>query len=239
MTICKYCLKQKQLIGAHILPKKFYTGYEKSGYGLLNSKGYTRKKYQSGVIDNNILCSDCDNTILGEYDKEAYRLLLNIEAKNIRTKWQDFDAYIYNQTEFNYEKLRKFFIAFLWKASISKLECMNMVDLGPYETIALKLLKDEMKNDNLFKIIIAKSKNKVFDGCHSISQNKNVLGQGRIYTVYFDAFTVLIFINYKKFPTRLLPLEQLFLSNEKLIIIESETIDKYKLNYITKFKDFC
>jgi hypothetical protein len=236
MAICKYCNQEKQLIKAHILPRKFYTGYEQDGYGALNSKGYTRKNFQSGVIDRNILCTDCDNNILGEYDNEAYKLLLNIDKKKVKSKWQEFDVYFYLEEEFDYEKIRKFFIAILWRASISTLDCMNIVKLGPYEEIALKLLKDEIINDNLFKVIIAKTQDNTFTGIHMIKQSKNVLGQSRIYTIYFDSYVALIIIKYKKFNNKFIPLENLFLNKNRLIIIESNAIDDLKMNEILKLK---
>ena len=238
MQKCKYCQKEKTLIKAHILPRNFFTNYKKVGFWGVEPHKIDKRHFQSGVIDKNILCSECDNAILGKYDNEAYRLLLDIENKKSKTKWRNLDAYIYYSDEYNYEYLRKFFIAFLWKASISDLYCMNMVDLGPYEKIALGLLKDEIIDNNLFKTIIFKTKKDEFEGVHTIKCYKNFLGQSRCYSVYFDAYMVWIFVKYKKFPTEYRLFEELIMDKNQVVIIETDIINKIRFNVLSEFKRF-
>ena len=74
-TICKYCGKEKKLINSHIIPKNFYIARKEDRYLLINSKTRKYAYKQNGGYDSNILCGDCDNNILGEFDKEGYRVL--------------------------------------------------------------------------------------------------------------------------------------------------------------------
>lgn len=238
MPQCKYCQQEKKLIKAHILPRNFYTNYKEKGFWGIEYKKIDKIHFQSGVIDKNILCKECDNHILGKYDNEAYRILLNIEETKIKTKWKGLDAYVFDPTEFNYEYIRKFFIAFLWKASISKLPCMDVVDLGPYEKIALDILQNKYENENLFKIIIFKTLNDELKGAHTTRGYKNILGQSRIYSTFFDSYHVSIIVKYKKFPKEFASLEELFIRKDQIVILESNIINKFKMDNLLEFKKF-
>lgn len=78
--VCKFCGQEKKLIKAHIIPKKFYLGLKDDRYLCINSQNCKYMIQQQGGYDSNILCEDCDNHILGEFDKEGYRILFRILA---------------------------------------------------------------------------------------------------------------------------------------------------------------
>jgi hypothetical protein len=122
--ICRFCGQEKELIRAHIIPRHFYLNYEHKTFAAINTQTGNWKQCKTGTYYSNILCSDCDGTIIKLFEDEAYRILLN-------------DIYI-----------RKFFISVLWRASISKTDEFSNINLGPYEDIALKILKDEIEKDN-------------------------------------------------------------------------------------------
>ena len=156
--ICKFCGKEKKLIKAHIIPKNFYLARKNDKYLCINSKTGEYTYQQQGGYDSNILCKDCDNHILGEFDKEGYRVLFG-----------DFNKYKYIQTypqgkiyqldsnNFDYTKLRNFFISILWRASISQLEEWTNINLGGYERKAFDILIGEREYPELFKILIYKN----------------------------------------------------------------------------------
>lgn len=158
MGICKYCGQEKKLIKAHIIPKNFYIARKEDRYLLINSKTRKYAYKQNGGYDSNILCGDCDNNILGEFDKEGYRVLFG-----------DFNKYQYVHTypqgkiyqldsnNFDYTKLRNFFISILWRASISQLEEWSHINLGGYERKALDILKGKREYPELFKTLIYKN----------------------------------------------------------------------------------
>ena len=72
--VCKFCGQEKKLIKAHIIPKKFYLGLKGDRYLCINSQNCKYMIQQQGGYDSNILCGDCDNHILGEFDKEGYQV---------------------------------------------------------------------------------------------------------------------------------------------------------------------
>ena len=156
--ICKFCGQEKKLIKAHIIPKNFYIARKEDRYLLINSKTRKYAYKQNGGYDSNILCRDCDNHILGEFDKEGYRVLFD-----------DFNKYQYVHTHpqgkiyqldsnnFDYTKLRNFFISILWRASVSQLEEWSNINLGGYERKALNVLKGKREYPELFKTLIYKN----------------------------------------------------------------------------------
>lgn len=117
---------------------------------------YTYK--QNGGYDSNILCGDCDNHILGEFDKEGYRVLFNDFNKYQYVQiYPQYKIYQIDSNNFDYKKLRKFFISILWRASISQLEEWSNINLGGYEKKALDILKVKREYPELFKILIYKN----------------------------------------------------------------------------------
>ena len=157
-TICKFCGKEKKLIKAHIIPRNFYLARKNDKYLCINSKTGEYTYQQQGGYDSNILCGDCDNNILGEFDKEGYRVLFGDFNKyqyvQIHPKYK---IYQLDNSNFDYAKLRKFFISILWRASISQLEEWSNINLGGYERKAFDILKGEREYPELFKILIYKN----------------------------------------------------------------------------------
>lgn len=158
MMNCKFCGQEKKLIKAHIIPKKFYLGIKEDRCLSINSKTGRYAFQQQGGYDSNILCADCDNHILGEFDKEGYRILFGdfSKYKYVQVHPQ-YKIYQIDNDNFDYVKLRKFFISILWRASVSKLEEWSNINLGSYEKKAYEILKGEREYNELFKILIYKN----------------------------------------------------------------------------------
>lgn len=170
MGICRFCGQEKKLIKAHIIPKCFYLGLkENDKYLGINSKTCKYVIQQQGGYDSNILCGDCDNHILGEFDKEGYRILLGDFSKyKYIQRYQQYRIYQLDNTDFDYDKFNKFFISILWRASISKLQEWSHVNLGGYERKAFEIIKGERDYNELFKILIYKN-------CYKEDINQEVL----------------------------------------------------------------
>ena len=108
---CKFCGQEKKLIKAHIVPKGFYIGLKYDRYLFVNVRTAQYKYSQQGGYDNSILCADCDNHVFGDFDKEGYRVLLGdfFKYKFIQVNEQE-RLYKLTCDDFDYQKLRKFFI---------------------------------------------------------------------------------------------------------------------------------
>lgn len=179
-NVCRFCEQEKKLIKAHIIPKKFYLGIKQDKCLCINSKTGKYIIQQQGGYDSNILCGDCDNHILGEFDKEGYRILFSDFSKYKYEFLHPQRIYQLDNSCYDYRKLRKFFISILWRASISKLEEWSNINLGGYEKKAFEILKGKREYDELFKILIYKN-------CFAEDINQEVLiakGKTKTYKKY-------------------------------------------------------
>jgi len=230
MGYCHYCKQEKDLIRAHVLPRKFYIKDSSGVYQGIHKDG-TYKNWQCGFYDRGILCGNCDN-ILGHYDNEAYKLLLNIDTKKQKTDWNGIRAYHYQKEEFDYEKIRKFFIALIWRASISKKGFNSVVNLGKYEDIALEIIKGNIENDNLFKVIVlTEDKPNDFTNVHYIMKTR--IETQITYAVYFAQFVAYIIPNYKKPNSRVFQIfDKLALNASDFIIAESSILADTKRKFL-------
>lgn len=170
--ICKYCGQSKQLCSAHIIPKSFYNLQKNKRFiGLSNDGTKDLVSCQNGFKDDNILCSDCDKK-LGIYDKYAKEILYD---KIPQCRRFNTPLFLMTNEQFDYQRMRLFFISLVWRASISQQDACSQISLGSkYENIALNILKGDISDDdNLFHPLIFKRTQKYK------YHNVVVLGKGR------------------------------------------------------------
>lgn len=151
--ICNYCKKAKKLIDAHIIPKGFLGNVNEQKFLEVSTISPHKKRMRKGPYDQHILCGECDNKI-GVYDSYAKSVLIdNIESyRNTKNL-----LYKIPYLNLDYEKLKKFFISLIWRASISVAKMFNRVSLGPYADIALSQLKGDVPlDDYTFAVLLFK-----------------------------------------------------------------------------------
>jgi hypothetical protein len=129
---CTLCDQEKPLIGAHIIPKKYFFGIRGSERNLMELQvgedDCERKISQSGIKDKSILCATCDQGF-GIFDNYAYSLF---PPKPDLNKIQRFDenAEIYPLGHVDDRLLKKFIISTLWRLHVTKERMGYQVDLG-------------------------------------------------------------------------------------------------------------
>lgn len=222
--ICKFCGEEKKLVDAHIIPKNFYLERKKDRYLCINSKTCKYTIQQKGGYDSNILCGDCDNHILGEFDKEGYRILLGDFSKYKYEYLHPQKIYQLDNSCYDYHKLRKFFISILWRASISTLEEWSNINLGGYEKKALEILMNVKEHEKLFKILIYKN-------CYTEDINQEVLiAKGKTskykkYVIQMAGYCIEVMVDSGRISNQYkLRYENYFLNQECLHIIETPEV---------------
>jgi len=232
---CRYCKVKKDLCGAHIIPKKFYFDYTNAKYKSVNSENGNWKQSQNGAWDDSILCPDCDG-ILNNFDREGYRVLLQDLSDYKKTISSTRSTYLLNKESYDYVKLRCFFISMLWRASISQKSEFNQIKLGPYEDIALKIIKNEIEEKQLFKIIIFREPdNKEFNKVIFAVQSK--FANKICYYFYFAQFKVCIIPSIRGIRWKSKALDdRSFFNDEELLIIEDESAYEDKLKTLASVK---
>lgn len=138
LITCQLCGKEKVPGKSHIFPKSFFKlpADEKRAHLLISSnKNEYQKKSRTGFYDMDIICLDCE-PIFCPWDTYASEFL---KAKNhpkvIKKKGDPASECI--ETDFDYPKLKLFFMSLLLRAHYSKQLFFNKVKLGVHE----KLLK--------------------------------------------------------------------------------------------------
>ena len=132
--LCKLCLQNKKLIKAHIIPEGFFRVLRSGDLApelYTNTPGTHPKRFPVGECDLSILCSSCDNT-LAPWDTYAQDVLLQ-QLPSARTIVSQDRTVARIIDEFDYQKLKLFFISLLWPASVSTRSFYKRISVEPFE----------------------------------------------------------------------------------------------------------
>ena len=225
---CKFCGNDKRLIKAHIIPEGFFRR-QRLGRAPLklitNKAGEYGKKRPVGEYDKTTVCKDCEN-IWREWDDYAQKLLAE-EPLNGQARYHDGQKIAYIVKDFDYKKLKLFFISILWRASVSNQPFFSRVSLGSFE----KMAKDFIANNNPgdsedFSVILSKF-------CHPLGkqsimdpyQYKNKKTGVNYYRFYLAGYVADIKVDHKPTP---MPLSQITISENKPLYILCRDFRKSK-----------
>lgn len=191
--ICNYCKKAKKLIDAHIVPRGFLGDVKNQNFLEVSTEYLHTKRRPIGPYDQKILCAECDG-IIGRYDDYAKSLLID-RMESWRNSQNPF--YQIPHLSLDYEKLKKFFISLIWRASISDAEMFNRVSLGPYDDIALSYLRaDASLDDDIFAVLLFKdSASLKYRNVITFTATK--LAGKKAYKIHFSGYQVTIIPNAK------------------------------------------
>jgi hypothetical protein len=98
---------------------------------LTNKEGAYPKRAPIGVYDSEILCQVCEDRF-SEVDSCAARILLH-QTDSFVAIPNEANPDGYEVHNYDYGLLKRFFMAVLWRASVSQHDFYAKVRLGPYE----------------------------------------------------------------------------------------------------------
>jgi hypothetical protein len=113
---------------------------------MTNKAGEYTKKAPVGVYDQTIVCSKCES-IWQEWDNYAQQLLAD-EPLNGRPRYHNNRKICYIVDNFEYRKLKLFFISMAWRASVSSHPFFSKVSLGQFEDIAKQHIANSDPGDS-------------------------------------------------------------------------------------------
>ena len=155
---CKFCGNETTLIKAHVIPAGLFRRLQRGKESLemiTNKAGEYTKKTPVGVYDKTIVCSKCEN-IWREWDNYA-QLLLADKPLNGRLLYRNNKRICYIVDNYEYRKLKLFFISMVWRASVSSQPFFSKVSLGQFEDIAKKHITNNDPGDSeVFSVTLAK-----------------------------------------------------------------------------------
>lgn len=224
MAICRLCRKEKQLIKAHIIPRKLYEPIREASIGEPPSKQVPRmyvvgteqksKQFQSGIYDSSILCRECDGDLIGMWDNYGQTFLLN-PLSSERHLDNIEKLVVYMIEEFDYKQLKLFFMSILWRAAITDNQFFAQITLGSWEEKLRKMiLTQNPGNENDFSVVIFKYEGDLSE----IMQNPNKHRQDGVNYYHFriPKYGFLIKVDQRSFHSELLPF--VISPNHKLLI---------------------
>lgn len=156
--LCRFCGKDRKLIKAHIVPEGFFKIFpQDAGVTRLysNAPGTYPKRAPVGIYDRTILCQECDNRF-SPWDQHAQDVLLRgfSEDSVIRHESQTVGWLI---RDFDYGRLKLFFLALLWRASVSNERFFRRIEIGPFErTLKQMIEQGDPGSPESFAVMLAR-----------------------------------------------------------------------------------
>lgn len=212
MGICRLCEKEGKLVKSHIIPKFMFNKMkddENVFYVLtydLDTNSSKSKKTQIEDFDKNILCESCDNKILGGiYESYAQKAIyggeLPVEVSPECTNYiNPNDGAEYSICRnYDYAKLKNFYLSMLWRASITNRPFFNQVNLGKKheERIREILLNNEKISQDEYPIVITSFMRTENSLENLIAQPKRIKTKSGLngYIFLLDSLQFIIYVN--------------------------------------------
>lgn len=241
---CKLCNKEKTLIKkSHILPeflfKKLFDPHHKlRKFDLVQmAKGNPRiSRPSSGLYEGQILCQECDNKTLGQYESYIANLLNEtlkesdkISCRRIRNEYGLIFTEIAN---INYKKTKLFLLSVLYRAHISSSPEFKQVNLGTYGEIIREIIYNDLDVDDLYFQISIMKFPKSSDYNSFIGQMiKRKIDGTTMYSIIINGYLILFFTKQNGVSKKI---ENIRLKEDGTIsILEMPTnlVEKFILSY--------
>lgn len=133
MPSCKLCGLDRKLIRAHVLPRFcFADALKEEGYVIevTNATDRYNRKLPVGIYDRELVCEPCER-LFSPWDSYGKFFLFDRDfSGEKRADCQRGSALIIS--EYDYTKLKLFFLATLWRAAASSQAFFAATDLGPH-----------------------------------------------------------------------------------------------------------
>jgi hypothetical protein len=146
---CKLTGIEGHSVKAHIIPKSFYRidpDERKPNKIVTNTKGQYPRRSPNGIYDSNIVTEEGER-IFSPWDDYAAELLLN-KRSDFTELFKDDKCVAYQIENYDYEKLKLFFLSVLWRTSVSEHVFFKKVNLGRHENIVRDTLLQGKAGDS-------------------------------------------------------------------------------------------
>lgn len=159
--ICRLCNMEKMLLKkSHILSNFLYRpirGEDNEFYSISVFKDKAKsKKIHTGFFEKDILCKECDNTIINGYETYFSGILNKIKNRKIFIEEKtNINGVKYLEiSPIDYTNTKLFFLSMLWRASISSLNEFSGIKLKPYqeEDLRIMILNKNPGSENYYPI---------------------------------------------------------------------------------------
>lgn len=226
---CKLCLEDKKLVKSHIIPRSFFKVDDpKEGYFAITSNPEEfKRRIPTGYYDEDILCLDCEKKF-GPWDTYGNEFL-NRKELPTKTLIEGNKKENYIEPDFDYTKLKMFFLSVLWRGHHSKQDFFTKIRLHLHEKrIREMIITNDPKGPDDYSVILSK-----FDEDRaSLSPQFDKCDQVNCYRLYLSGFIAVIKVD--KRPMKGIPRELILSPGKKGIILLMNSRGSNELNAIKK-----
>ena len=188
---------------------------------ITNKAGEYNKKAPVGVYDR-IVCNDCEN-IWQEWDDYAQKLLAE-EPLNGQPRYHGSQKIAYVVKDFEYKKLKLFFISMIWRASVSSHQFFAKVSLGEFEEIAKKhIANGDPGHSGDFSVTLAKLDHPLAKS--TLDPHEDKYSYVNYYRFYLASYIAYIKVDRKPTP---IPLSQCAMAENRPLYIVCRDFKKSK-----------
>ena len=231
MAVCRFCGQPAKLVKAHAIPEAFFraigTGRDVPLLISNANDSLFPKKQPIGVYDSGILCDVCER-LFDQVDAYGIKVLLRLFPETLQSLHRMGDLVGHKCAGVDQDRLKRFFIATLWRASVSTQVFYNRVRLGPrYEEAAKQAVLDGPLSDD-FGVILSR---------WEFSERNKSLVTGLMdpfrerwsgvnaYRFYFGEFVAYVKVDRRPFPPDLAPFA---LTASPDVMVASRNFEKSK-----------
>lgn len=228
MRICKFCNQERKLIEAHIIPLSFYRPLMAGGVPRLHSiKGTpkTSRRFPRGAVDSNLVCEECEARF-SSYDDYAKTFFIDDFEKNYQDLPELQGKWIIC-TNFDYPRLKLFFISLLWRASASNIPLFGRVRVGPFEArLKEMIINSDPGQPDEFSVMLRKFKEDWAD--KGIIQPTKFRDENKIncYHFFLGRFSARIKVSNQPYPDHYAPV--ILNTKPPLAIAQQDLIDCFE-----------
>lgn len=158
---CKLCLQDKPLVDAHIIPRSMYPFDFKNYEPLFLVSGIEnpfRTRSRIGEFDRNLVCADCES-LFSPWDAYA-KYLLAADVEESAKFSQGGVTYGHIVSEYDFAKLKLFFVSLLWRADRTTRPMFDGIDVGHFrDRLREMILNGDPGSTEEFSICLARFDN--------------------------------------------------------------------------------
>ena len=143
---CRLCFRDRTLVKSHVIPEAFWRemrdDVEGAPWLISSADGVHAQRSHIGVYDQSILCDECEPKF-GDLDDYGIRVLLKDFDREFTPIIDTvFPARVagYQSTTIDQDRLLRFLVSVLWRASVSTHPFYQHVALGELESVAATVL---------------------------------------------------------------------------------------------------
>lgn len=159
---CLLCLRDRKLVKSHVIPEAFWRvmrdDVEGAPWLISGAEGVHAQRSHIGVYDQGILCDECEPKF-GDLDAYGIRILLQDFGREFTPIIDTvFPARVagYESTTVDQDRLLRFLVSVLWRASVSTQPFYQRVSLGELEAAAATVIDPSVPVPAVFGAVLAR-----------------------------------------------------------------------------------